>query len=134
MPQPLTLLATLGAATAALGACAPQAEVSEDRGQPVHAGIQAIPLDDGMVSTGVALRGPADRAAVEAHGRCATARYALDRGYGFARHVRTIARKDGQSWHGDAVYLIPAGRPEGLHSIDAEAAVTECAGPGIPTV
>ena len=132
MQQPLALLATLDTATAALGACAPQAEVSEDRGQPVHAGIQTILPDDDMV--GVALRGAADRADVEACGRCAAAQHALDRGYGFARHVRTIARKDGQSWRGDAVYLIPAGRPEGLHSIDAEAAVTECAGPGIPTV
>lgn len=134
MQHPLTLLATLGTATAALGACAPQAEVSEDRGQPVHAGIQTILLDDDMVGVGVALRGAADRADVEAHGRCAAAQYALDRGYGFARHVRAIVRKDGQSWYGDAVYLISAGRPGGLHTIAAGRAVTECAGLGIPTV
>jgi hypothetical protein len=134
MHQPLTLIATLGTATAALGACAPSAEVSEGRGQPVYEGISTIRLDDDLVSFSVAVKGATGGSDVEAYGRCAAAQYALDRGYGFARHVRTIVRKDGQSLVGDAVYVISADLPKGLRTIDAEVAATECAELGIPTV
>lgn len=134
MQHPLTLIATLGTATAALGACAPGAEVSEGRGQPVYEGIQTILMDRDMVSFSVAMRGARGGADVEAYGRCAAAQYALDRGYGFARQVRTIVKKEGQTWYGDAVYLISPSLPEGLRTIDAEVAVTECGELGIPTV
>jgi hypothetical protein len=133
MQHPLTLLATLGTATAALGACTPGPEVSEGRGQPVYEGIQTILLDTDLVSFSVAMQGAKDKADVEAYGRCAAAQYALDQGYGFARQVRTIVTKDGQTWYGDAVYLISASLPEGLRTIDAEVAVTECVELGIPT-
>lgn len=134
MHHPLTLIATLGTATAALGACAPAAEVSEGRGQPVYEGVQTILLDDDLVSFTVAMRGAKGGDEVEAYGRCAAAQYALDRGYGFARQVRTIVRRNGQSWVGDAVYLISPALPQGLRTIDAEMTATECAGLGIPTV
>jgi hypothetical protein len=134
MFHPRTLLATLGTATAALGACTPGAEVSEEPRQPVYEGIQTILLDDDLVSFTVAMTGARDGSEVEAYGRCAAARYALDRGYGFARQVRTIVKKDGKTWVGDAVYLISAQLPEGLRTIDAEVAVTECEELGIPTV
>lgn len=134
MHHPLTLLATLGTATAALGACTPAGEVSEERGQPVYEGVQTILLDDDLVSFTVAMRGARDKADVEAYGRCAAAQYALDRGYGFARQVRTIVKKDGATWVGDAVYLVSPGLPEGLRTIDAEVVAGECAELGIPTV
>lgn len=133
MIHPRTLLATLGTATAALGACTPGVEVSEDRAQPVYEGISTILLDEGLVSFNVAMRGAADETEVEAYGRCAAAQYALDEGYGFARHVRTIVTKDGQIWYGDAVYLISASLPDGLRTVDAEVAVGDCATLGIPT-
>jgi hypothetical protein len=133
MIHPGTLLATLGTATAALGACTPGVEVSEDRADAVYEGVQTILLDEGLVSFSVAMRGAADEAEVEAYGRCAAAQYALDKGYGFARHVRTIVTKDGPVWFGDAVYLISASLPEGLRTIDAEVAVDECVELGIPT-
>ncbi len=132
MAHPLTLLATLGTATAALGACTQGAEVREGRGQPVYEGVSTIRLDDGLVSFNVAMRGAAGKADVEAYGRCTAAQYALDQGYGFARQVRTIVKKDGQTWYGDAVYLISASLPEGLRTIDAEVAVSNCAELGIP--
>jgi hypothetical protein len=134
MQHPLTLLATLGTATAALGACTPGPEVSEGRGQPVYEGISTILLDTDLVSFSVAMQGAKDKADVEAYGRCAAAQYALDQGYGFARQVRTIVKKDGQTWYGDAVYLISASLPEGLRTVDAEVAVSECVELGIPTV
>jgi hypothetical protein len=134
--HPRALIATLGTATAALGACAPAGEVTEERGPaPVYEGAPSILLlDEGLVSVTVALRDVTDEAEVEAYGRCVVARYALDQGYGFARQVRTLVRKDGRTWVGDAVYLLSASLPEGLRTVDAEVAVTECEELGIPTV
>ncbi len=100
---------------------------------PVYEGVSTILLDEGLVSFGVAMKGARDRTDVEAYGRCAAAQYALDQGFGFARQVRTIVKKEGQSWYGDAVYLLSVTLPEGLRTIDAEVAVTECAELGIPT-
>ena len=132
--HPRTLLATLGTASAALGACTPAGEVTEDRGrEAVYEGVQVILLDEGLVSFSVAMRGAKDEADVEAYGRCAAAQYALDKGFGFARQVRTIVTKDGQEWFGDAVYLVSSALPEGLRTVDAEVAVTECEELGIPT-
>ncbi len=134
MTQRLSLLATLGTATAALGACAPAGEVPEERGQTaVYQGVSTILLDTDMVSFSVAMQGAKDRADVEAYGRCAAAQYALDQGFGFARQVRTIVKKEGQTWYGDAVYLISAGLPEGLRTVDAEVVAGECVELGIPT-
>jgi hypothetical protein len=133
MAQRLGLLATLGTATAALGACTPGSEVPEERGQTaVYEGVTTILLDDGLVSFGVAMKGAKDRSEVEAYGRCAAAQFALDQGFGFARQVRTIVTKKGRTWYGDAVYLISASLPEGLRTIDAEVVATECAELGIP--
>ncbi len=132
--HPITLAATLTTATAALGACTQTAEVTDGRGQQAYGGIQTLLLDDGMVSFSVAMTGAKSRADVEAYGRCAAAQYALDEGYGFARQVRTIVKKDGRTWYGDAVYLISATLPEGLRTVDAEVAAAECAELGIPTV
>ena len=133
MAQRLSLLATLGTATAALGACTPAGEVPEERGsQAVYQGVSTILLDRDLVSFNLAMTGAKDRAQVEAYGRCAAAQYALDQGFGFARQVRTIVRKDGRTWVGDAVYLVSATLPEGLRTIDAEVVATECAELGIP--
>lgn len=134
MAQRLSLLATLGTATAALGACAPAGEVPEERGQaPVYQGISTILLDKDLVSLTVAMTGAKDGSDVEAYGRCAAAQYALDQGFGFARQVRTIVKKDGQTWYGDAVYLLSATRPEGLRTIVTADAVAECEVLGIPS-
>jgi hypothetical protein len=133
MTQRLSLLATLGTATAALGACAPAGEVPQERGsQAVYQGVSTILLDKDLVSFSVAMTGAQDRSDVEAYGRCAAAQFALDQGFGFARQVRTIVKKDGQTWYGDAVYLISDTLPQGLRTIDAEVVAVECAELGIP--
>ena len=134
MIHPRTLWATLGTATAALGACAPTAEVPQEREAPVYAGVSTVLLDDGLVSLTVALEGAAEGAEVEAYARCAAAGYALDQGYGFARQVRTIVKQEGRMWYGDAVYLLSAALPDGLRTLDAEVVVVECEELGIPTV
>jgi hypothetical protein len=134
MTQRLSLLATLSTATAALGACTPAGEVPEERGQaPVYQGVSTILLDKDLVSLTVAMTGAKDGSDVEAYGRCAAAQYALDQGFGFARQVRTIVKKDGRTWDGDAVYLLSAELPEGLRTIVTADAVIECERLGIPT-
>jgi hypothetical protein len=91
-------------------------------------------MDGDLVNFRVAMQGARDKADVEAYGRCAAAQYALIRGAGFARHVRTNVDKSGGVWRGDAVYTISAALPIGLRTIDAEVTVRDCAAQGIPTI
>lgn len=122
------------AATAAVGACAGGAEVSQGPQKATYLGIDTILLDGEMVNFRVAMKGARTEADVEAYGRCAAAQYALIRGFGFARHVRTQVAKNNETWRGDAVYLISAALPRGTHTIDAEVTVQDCGNLGIPTV
>ena len=62
---------------------------SRTRSRPVYLGIETILLDGDLVNFRVAMKGARDNADVEAYARCAAAQYALIRGFGFARHVRT---------------------------------------------
>jgi hypothetical protein len=128
------LSALMIAATAAVGACAGGAEVAQGPGNPGYLGIQTVLLDGEMVNFRVAMTGARDEADVETYGRCAAAQYALIRGFGFARHVRTQVAKTGTTWRGDAVYLISAALPAGIRTIDAEVTVRDCGELGIPTV
>ena len=71
---------------------------------------------------------------VERYAECAAAQYALIRGFGFARHVRTNVGRTQTGWLGDAVYTISPALPRGLKTIDAEVVVSNCADNGIPMV
>ena len=121
------------ALTLALAGCA-GAPVAQGDFSPLYQGIETRLLQDDLVSFRVAMQGARDGADVEAYGRCAAAQYALIRGAGFARHVRTNVDKSGGIWRGDAVYTISAALPNGLRTIDAEVTVRDCAAQGIPTI
>jgi hypothetical protein len=130
-------LARAGVAAAALAACAPATAPdmsSMGTFNPGYQGIETILLDGDLVNFRVAMTGARDNADVEAYARCAAAQYALIRGAGFARHVRTNVAKRGEIWRGDAVYTISAALPKGLRTIDAEVTVRDCGSLGIPTV
>lgn len=129
-------MARAGVAAAALAACAPAAgpEVARADFDPGYRGIETILLDGDLVNFRVAMSGARDKADVEAYARCAAAQYALIRGAGFARHVRTTVAQTGSIWRGDAVYTISAALPEGFRTIDAEVTVRDCGALGIPTV
>lgn len=122
------------AASAALSGCAGQDVSTEEDFSPGYRGIETILLDDEMVNFRVAMTGARDNADVEAYARCAAAQYALIRGFGFARHVRTTVDRGTEIWRGDAVYVISAALPEGLRTLDAEVVVRDCGAQGIPTV
>ncbi len=112
--------------------------VSEDANnadfQPVYNGIDRELLDVDLVNMRVTMTGARDQQDIVAYARCAVAQYALKRGYGFARHVRTNVSIEGGLWAADAVYTISPTLPKGLRTIDAEVTVQNCAVLGIPTV
>ncbi|PIE14481.1 MAG: hypothetical protein CSA70_01635 [Rhodobacterales bacterium] len=97
-------------------------------------GIDTRLLDNDLVQFHVTLGGEATRADVSAYAECAAAQYALIRGYGFARHVRTTVEKQNETLRGDAVYTVSPALPDGLKTIDAEVVVQNCSENGIPTV
>lgn len=123
----------LGAA-AMMAACTPSDDPTQSYFAPEYLGIETRRLDDDLVSFLVRMEGARTNADVADYGKCAAAQYALIRGFGFARHVRTSVQEEGGVWAGDAVYTISAALPEGLQTIDAEVVVSECAEIGIPTV
>ena len=130
----LTRALTLAALVPALAgaACAPGA--GQGNFSPVYGGIGTTLLDGDLVEFKVTMRGARDQTDVDAYARCAAAQYALIRGFGFARHVRTNVDRTGGVWHGDAVYTISSALPAGFRTLDAEVVVRDCGAQGIPTV
>ena len=119
-------------AMSALAACettpiAPEGAVRYD-------GIETRLLDGELVNFRVKVANTIERQDVADYAECAAAQYALIRGYGFARNVRTLVDEEGGIWTGDAVYTISPALPRGSRTIDAEVTVAECARRSIPTV
>ncbi|HSF64717.1 MAG TPA: hypothetical protein VLA78_10030 [Paracoccaceae bacterium] len=130
-----TILAAMIPALAGASACAPaQGTVSRADFAPVYGGIETALLDGDLVNFRVSMTGALGREDVDAYARCAAAQYALIRGYGFARHVRTAVDEAGGVWRGDAVYTISSALPRGVRTLDAEVVVRDCGAQGIPTV
>ena len=125
------LLASLMLALGALSGCAPQ-----DQGPQTasYRGIETVLLDGDLVNFRVAMTGAQAQSDVDDYARCAAAQYALIRGFGFARHVRTTVTRDGAVSRGDSVYTISAALPRGIATIDAEVTVRDCGARGIPTI
>ena len=123
------------AALAGLQASAGQApDATKADFKPTYLGLETILMDGDLVDFRVAMKGARNRDDVSNHARCAAAQYALIRGYGFARHLRTNIAESGGTWRGDAIYTISAALALGLRTIDAEVTVRDCGAQGIPTV
>jgi hypothetical protein len=121
------VLALAGCVDSGATAPAPVSSVNYD-------GVETRLLDDDLVNFRVQMSGVVARDDVAAYARCAAAQYALIRGFGFARHVRTNVQEQGGVWVGDAVYTISPALPRGLQTLDAEVMAAACAEQGIPTV
>lgn len=121
---------------AGLAACVPVADHAAQSTyfQPEYLGIQTRLLDGDLVNFLVEMKGARSPADVADYAKCAAAQYALIRGYGFARHVRTNVAQEGGIWRGDAVYTVSAALPQGALTLDAEVVVENCRDEGIPTV
>ena len=119
-----------------LGGCgAAQTDIGPDPDRMFsYEGVSTRLLADDLVNFHVEMGGEPTRDDQVLYARCAAAQYALIRGYGFARHVRTTVNKEGGVWRADAVYTISPALPQGLQTLDAEVVVADCAENGIPTV
>lgn len=115
-------------------ACEPVEPAPQSEFIPVYNGIDTRLMDGDLVNFRVEMTGARDNTDVATYARCAAAQYALIRGYGFARHVRTNVANEGGVWRGDAVYTISPSLPQGSRTIDAEITVRNCASERIPTV
>lgn len=127
-------IALLSPVLAVLMACTKAEVPTQGPFTPSYDGIETLLLDGDLVNFRVAMRGARDNDDVAAYARCAAAQYALIRGFGFARHVRTNVAESGGNWRADAVYTISSALPRGIKTIDAEVAVSDCSEQGIPTV
>ncbi|MCW1950369.1 MAG: hypothetical protein KIH44_003260 [Octadecabacter sp.] len=119
-------------AMTALAACEMTPIVPE--GAVRYDGIETRLLDGDLVNFRVKVTNTIERQDVADYAECAAAQYALIRGYGFARNVRTLVDERDGIWTGDAVYTISPALPRGTRTIDAEVTVAECARRSIPTV
>ena len=127
------------AALAGLPACATQGGGNVSRDQtvvyaPDFKGVETRLLEGDLVNFHVIMDDARTGQDVHNYAECAAAQYALIRGFGFARHVRTTVQNEGRTWRGDAVYTISSALPKGLKTIDAEVTVSNCVENGIPTV
>lgn len=125
------------AVCAGLCACTPASQtagVGRAPAQAEYLGVETRLLDGDLVNFRVQMRGARGAADVTEYAECAAALYTLVRGFGFARHLRTTAERDGAIWRADAVYTISAALPAGLRTLDAEVVVRDCTEKGIPSV
>ncbi len=99
-----------------------------------YRGVETRLLDGDLVQFVVAMGPNAQPEDLNDYAECAAAQYALIRGYGFARHVRTSVAQKGNVAQGDAVYTISPSLPRGVKTIDAEVVASHCAENGIPMV
>lgn len=118
------------------GCLDPGAETTrDDTGfSPVYNGIETRLLDPTLVNFIVEMQGARGNEDVSDYAQCAAAQYAMIRGFGFARHVRTRVVEEAGVWRADAVYTISPALPEGVQTINAEITVQVCEARGIPTV
>ncbi len=117
----------------ALAACAPPVPMAEDF-IPDYLGVETTALDTDLVQVNVSMTKAQSEKDVRNYAECAVVRYALDRGFGFARHLRTNIEEEGGVWSADAVYTISPTLPDGLATIDAEVTAAACEQSGIPMV
>jgi hypothetical protein len=108
-------------------------EVTRAATPPTYGAIATYLLDGDLVNFHVSTTG-GSQDDVEAYARCAAAQYTLIRGFGFARHVRTLVDERSGIWTADAVYTISPALPRGDRTIDAEVVTSACRAAGIPTV
>lgn len=109
-------------------------EVSRAAVAPQYMGVATSLLDGDLVQFDVSIKDASHADQLDQYADCAAAQYALIRGYGFARHVRTTLTQQGGIWAADAVYTISPALPRGLRTLDAEVVVADCEANGIPTV
>lgn len=124
------MVAALALAFPALAGC----DAPVEGGPREYLGIETRLMDGDLVNFRVSMKGAGGPEDVIDYARCAAAGYTLIRGYGFARHVRTLTDQHSGILSADAVYTISSALPRGTRTIDAEVVADACRLNGIPTV
>lgn len=112
----------------------PGAVPEDEPFEPEYQLIETRLLDDDLVAFDLTMLGARNALDVRRYGDCAAAQYALIRGYGYARHIRTTTQRSGERWTGDAIYTISAEEPVGAEVLVAQDVVFACTEEEIPTV
>lgn len=99
-----------------------------------YLGVETRLLETDLVNLRVAIQGGSGEGEAVRYAECAAAQYALIRGFGFARKIRTNVSKEGSVTRADAVYVISEALPDGIATLDAEVVVSDCKESGVPTV
>ena len=133
MRHPAVITSVALAMAGGLSGC-DAAQPMDQRFAPEYKGVATTLLDGDLVQFDVAMRGARGASDVEDYAECAAAQYALIRGYGFARHLRTNVYEEAGLWRGDAVYTISPALPRGVRTLDAEVVTASCVENGIPMV
>ena len=71
--------------------------------QADYLGVETRLLDGDLVSFLVSMQNVSAEEDLAAYAECAAAQYAMIRGYGFARHVRTTTKERSGTWTADAI-------------------------------
>jgi len=127
----------LSGAAIALAGCMEQGQTVADvtaAPAPEYLGVETRLIEGDLVNFLVDMKGVRVKEDLTSYVDCAAAQYAVIRGYGFARHVRTTVVEQGGIWRADAVYTISSALPDGIKTIDAEVVLAACVDNGIPTV
>lgn len=90
-------------------------------------------IDADVVGIYAEMQGAADRGEAAGYAQCLAVGYAIGKGYGFVRHIRTNIQEEAGIWRADALYSISAGVPDGIARIDAEVTAADCTERSIPT-
>ncbi|WP_153010493.1 hypothetical protein [Falsirhodobacter sp. alg1] len=112
----------------------PVIEGEEPVAMPSYLGVQTIRIDDELAAFRVGIDHPRASADIDAYTDCVAAQYALIRGYGYARLIRTNIDERGRAWVADAVYALSMNAPDGVRVIEAASTVAACKAQSIPTV
>ncbi|MEM8774918.1 MAG: hypothetical protein AAGF53_07780 [Pseudomonadota bacterium] len=115
-------------------ACAETQGSGSAPGEVIYLGIETRLLEQDLVNLRGTVRGALTEEDAIRYAECAAAQYALIRGFGFARQIRTTVETQGDIIRADAVYVISASLPDGIAKLDAEVVVADCKENGIPTV
>ena len=80
--------------------------------------VDRIWIDDGLMNLLVQTSGPDAEANLDKYADCVAAKSALDRKFGFARHIRTNRTNSGGNWRADAVYSVSSALPVGRQTLE----------------
>ncbi|MEM9968661.1 MAG: hypothetical protein AAF755_11235 [Pseudomonadota bacterium] len=116
-----------------LNGCASSVPVASDL-IPEYRGVAVNVIGPGLFQVVVEMTNARDGADVSDYAACAAAQFALDQGFGFARHIKSEIFQDNDVWRGDAIYTLSQTLPEGLKTLDAEVLAADCVDRGIVAI